>query len=137
MSNPENGIPIISLTRTPVQQSHQLHPYLQKDHSTRIDRRGERPQSDALTILPAYGAPSRGPVERRVISREEANEAIARQAAQVGAQQALDVGALQSQVAAQAAVIARQDERLQRQDAQIEALQSRLDALEGGAGEAV
>ncbi len=122
-----NARPIVSVSGSQVQTSAQF--FGVKPPAERPDHRGKRPPSDAPTTLPPYGSPSRGPVERRHISREDANAQIARQAAQAGAQQTLDVGALQSQVAAQAAVIA----QLEANNA---ALAARLDALEGGTGEA-
>ena len=127
MTNANLGIPVQMPLDPTVKQSHQQHPYLQKDYSSRVNRIGERqpgPEPNPMNTVVMRGA-----VERKHISREEANAQIARQAAQAGAQQTLDVGALQSQVAAQAAVIA----QLEANNA---ALAARLDALEGGAGEA-
>jgi hypothetical protein len=109
----------------PVMESHQQHQHLQgKDHSSRVDRRGERSQTET-GMLPPYGAPSRGPVERRVISREEA---LSARAAQGAAQQATSdpeaFHALKVELEAQRALATRQA-------AQIQQLLERLDAIDG------
>ncbi len=79
MTNATNvGIPMRPDYRPEVRQSSDLHPNLQKDYSSRVDRRGERAQSDALQTLPPYGSPSRGDINgRRHISAAEAMTTIA------------------------------------------------------------
>ncbi len=113
----------------PIMQSHEVFTSAKPrgDISGRVDRRGPAPQKTPNEQYDAINASAqpRGSIDRPHRSREFANAQIARQAAQVGAGQALDVGALQSQVAAQAAVIA----ELKASNA---ALAARLDAVEGG-----
>jgi len=135
--NPNLGdaMPIIGASRTPVMTSAEF--YGVKAPAPRPDHRGEHP-SRAAELLPPGGTPSRGPTQRRYISREEAlAQQIARQASQqaeaaTAAANAVGPRALTEAVADLQAAVAALRTLTEQQAAVIEQQQARIDSLEGG-----
>jgi hypothetical protein len=98
------------------------------DISGRVDRRGGSQPRDVTAdyhSINDVASKMRGPVQRRIVSREEALTARAAQGAAQPAITQETFHALQVELAAERELRMRQDEQLQQ-------LLERLDALEGG-----
>jgi hypothetical protein len=116
-----NGISYRDVGNPTIISVQERYPHLARTKPV-VDHRGEQ-QTETQT-LPPYGAPSRGPVERRVISREEA---LTARAAQGAAQQATS----DEVIAALRVELQAQRDLATRQAAQIQQLLERLDAIDG------